>query len=129
MTASNYFVPGNKTIVNIIRGRAFTRIFTDTHGYTSGLVVRLVIPKVSGIQQLNDTVREIFVATPNSFIIEVDSSNFDPFVPQGVPRSNWHFVPQVIPVGDLGPGFEDSTFNNNNIIPEIYPPAPYPPNP
>ena len=75
MTASNYFVPGNKTIVNIIRGRAFTRIFTDTHGYTSGLVVRLVIPKVSGIQQLNDTVREIFVATPNSFIIEVDSSN------------------------------------------------------
>jgi len=128
MTASNYFVPGNKTIVNIIRGRV-TRIFTDVHGYTSGLVVRIVIPKFSGIQQLNDTLYEIYVATPNSFIIGVDSSNFDPFILQGFPRSNWHFVPQVIPVGDLGTGFEDASLNNNNIIPEIYPPPPYPAHP
>ena len=130
MTASNYFVPGNKTIWRILRGRLYTGIYTTSdHGYTSGLVVRFIIPKTSGMQQLNNQLAQIYVVNPTLLIIVLNSFEFDGFIQQPLPISNWRFVPQVIPVGDLGPGFEGSTFNNNNIIPEIYPPAPYPPNP
>jgi hypothetical protein len=129
MTASNYFVPGNKTILNIGSEGRFTALLTDIHGYSVGLVVRIVIPKQLGKQQLNNMLAKIYFVTPTLIIIQVDSRNFDPFILNVGPRSSWKFIAQVIPVGDGGTGFEDASLNNNNIIPEIYTPAPYPPNP
>jgi len=129
MTASNYFVPGNKTILNMASIGRLTVFLTDVHGYSTGLIVRFIIPKSSGIQQLNNQLAKIFVVTPTIFAIILNSTNFDPFIANIGPRSSWKFVPQVIPVGDDGTGFEDASLNNNNIIPEIYPPAPYPAHP
>ena len=129
MTASNYFVPGNKTILNIGSAGRLTALLTDIHGYSIGLIVRIVIPKQLGMQQLNNMLAKIYAVTPTLIIIPVDSRNFDPFIPNIGARSSWKFIAQVIPVGDGGTGFEDASLNNNNIIPEIYPPAPYPPNP
>ena len=128
MTASNYFVPGNKTIINIARGRT-TVVSTDLHGYTSGLVVRFVIPPSSGIQQINNIMAKIIVINVTTFFVDIDSSTLDPFIPNITPSKYWKTIPQVIPVGDSGTGFEDSSLNNNNIVPEIYPPAPYPAHP
>ena len=128
MTASNYFVPGNKTILNIGSAGRLTALLTDIHGYSIGLIVRIVIPKQLGMQQLNNMLAKIYAVTPTLIIIPVDSRNFDPFIPNIGARSSWKFIAQVIPVGDGGAGFEDASLNNNNIIPEIYPPAPYPPN-
>jgi len=128
MTASNYFVPGNKTIVNIVRGRV-TVVTTDPHGYASGLIVRFVIPPSSGIQNINNIMAKISVTNSTTFVVNIDSSTFDPFIQNIAPRKNWKTIPQVIPIGDSGTGFEDSSLNNNNIVPEIYPPAPYPAHP
>jgi len=125
MTASDFFVPSNKTIVNIIRGREFTQVFTDAHGYSTGLMVKFFIPQWSGMQQLNNKIAKIYAVSAVRFDIQLDSTLFDPFIIHSPPRSAWKFIPQVIPIGDSGVGFEDSSLNNNNIIPEIYPPAPY----
>jgi hypothetical protein len=78
------------------------------HLYTTGMVVRIVIPQADGMQQLNNYLGEIIVTGLDTFTVDVDSTYFDVFT---VPVDNWtdpingisiHIdtCAQVLPVGE-----------------------------
>lgn len=78
------------------------------HLYTSGMVVRIVIPQADGMQQLNNYLGEITVTGLDTFTVNVDATRFDVFA---VPVDNWtdpingisiHIdtCAQVLPVGE-----------------------------
>ena len=90
------YYPSRRVICNITRGVPGTAVVTTLvdHGYTSGQEIRLNIPAVCGMQELNGKVvviTQVYVAgveTPNTFTIDIDTTNFTPFVfplPAAVP--------------------------------------------
>jgi hypothetical protein len=76
---------------------------TFSHGYKTGLIVRLVLPEVRGMPEVNDQTYQITVVSNTEFTIPVDSSEFDPFItpdPSDYDRT-------AIPGPTLIPGFVD----------------------
>jgi len=78
------------------------------HLYTTGMVVRIIIPQADGMQQLNNYLGEITVTGLDTFTVNVDATRFDVFA---VPVDNWtdpingisiHIdtCAQVLPVGE-----------------------------
>ena len=78
------------------------------HLYTTGMVVRIVIPQADGMQQLNNYLGEITVTGLDTFTVNVDATYFDIFA---VPVDNWtdpingisiHIdtCAQVLPIGE-----------------------------
>ncbi|NJL54198.1 hypothetical protein HC928_02780 [bacterium] len=86
---------------------------TAPHGYSTGLFVRLSFPQNFGMQQVANQVYEITVEADHTFLIPVDSSNFDVFSTSGRLQ-----VPQVIPVGSDALGVLEALKNNGTILPE-----------
>jgi len=134
MTASNYFVPSQLVISNIVSAvgsSPLTIVITVQVGnYRPGDRVRFFIPKQRGMQQLNGVIGEVFVALVapfgNAVIFLIDSSSFDRFIPGPVNPKQDKFLAQLIPVGEDALTLVQATHNNNNIIPEIYGAKPSP---
>lgn len=142
MVAPNLFYPNQMAIFNIVRGNPTVIATVGAHNYVNGLVVRIDIPPPPappgpgfppippvntprGMYQLNGTIAPITVTGANLFTIPIDSTGFDPFVFNLVPRNN-SYLAQVIPISEDALTLTSATHNNNNIIPEIFgtPPAP-----
>jgi len=74
----------------------------------TGTIVRLEIPEACGMQQANNLTGTITVAGANSFTIDIDTREFDPFfVPPDVNTDPINGVPLyvntcalVIPIGE-----------------------------
>ena len=113
MSFSNFFVPTGQVISTITRANPAVVTTVANHGYSSGLIVQLFIPKVNGMQQLNQTTALITVLSSNSFSIPVNSTNFDSFTPGTTPQT-----PQVIPVGSISKTILEPVQNNGTIISE-----------
>jgi hypothetical protein len=142
MTTPPYYYPPMQIISSITRGNPTIITTVNDHGYLSSLVVRIVIPSASratpfqtpqaslGMPQIDGKIGQITVLSPNSFSFPINSLNFLPYtVPAMIDDDNW--VGQVIPIAQNALAltedeFTSTTINNNIIIPEIYPPAPYP---
>jgi hypothetical protein len=86
------------------------------HGYSSLLIVRLVIPIAFGMQQANQAVGTIIVLNNTQFIMVQDGPNgltsfnttmFDPFI---VPAS-YSTPAQVIPIGESTATLINATYN------------------
>jgi len=81
------------------------------HGYSTGIVVRFVIPEACGMQQANGLDGEITVVDATSFTINIDTTTFEAFAiptvflptPGGIPE--WvNICAQIVPVGDATTG-------------------------
>jgi hypothetical protein len=58
---------------------------TEANTYIVGMAVRLFIPKTYGMFQANNLVGTITDISGNDFTLDIDSSQFDPFViPSGI---------------------------------------------
>lgn len=58
---------------------------TEANTYIVGMAVRLVVPKTYGMYQANNLVGTIMVISGSDFTLNLDSSQFDPFIiPSGV---------------------------------------------
>lgn len=134
-----------RTITAITNG--FPALVTTdlNHQYVTGQIVRIVIPLdfggvnnattqmnqySFGMVQINGKLGTITVTSLTQFTIDIDTTNFDPFVippdrvyPVG-PPAQVQFA-QVIPVGERNSQTNAATIN---ILPYPipYPPLPYP---
>lgn len=89
----------------------FDGIVAGDNQYETGLIVRLVIPFVYGMVQANNILAPITVIDTSSFSVDVDGTNFDPFVIPSLTPMNIGFVAQVIPVGEVNEILTEATQN------------------
>lgn len=109
----NHFVPSSNLIIAISQSNPATVLTYTPHGFNSGLIVRIIVPKNCGMTQLDQKDFQITVTGANSFTIPVDTSLFDVFA-----YSSLVAFAQVIPIGEPADTLINAETNANNIIPE-----------
>ena len=89
--------PGTLLVVSITNSNPMLVTFTNSieNTYFVGMNIYFVIPQNYGMQQLNDKFAQIIGINSNVFTVNIDSTNFDPFM---VP-SNPIQVAQIAPYG------------------------------
>jgi hypothetical protein len=78
------------------------------HNYITGTIVRIYVYNdvavenpitTVGMPQINQRTGTIFVTSPTTFAIDIDTTQFDPFIiPNPVPAG--YTCPQVVPIGE-----------------------------
>ena len=82
------------------------------HNYISGLIVRMNIPLNYGMVLLNKKVSAITVTSPTTFTINIDTTNFDPFViPVEMGNQPLANVAQVNAYGELAQQLDGAFVN------------------
>jgi len=105
------FQPAMRLIASITNARQAVVTTTFAHQYRTGLIVRLDIPLACGMQQANHVVAPIIVVSPSVFIINLDTTDFDPFaIPVGV-SPHVDTCAQVVPVGEINEILTEATRN------------------
>ena len=86
---------------------------TGDHNFITGEVVRLVIPSIFGMQQMNGLVGNVTVFSDTTFTVDIDSTKFDAFsIPSPLPA---HYTcAQVIPIGEANSTLLGAT---KNVLP------------
>jgi len=85
---------------------------TISHQYIDGLIVRISIPEVFGMQQLDQSFGPVTVIDNISFSLPINSTFFDVFM---IPSGNGAFQdPQSIPIGEINSTFQGAT---QNVLP------------
>lgn len=80
------------------------------HQYKTGLIVRLFVPILDGMQQISGMTGTITVTSPTMFIIDIDSTYFDPFMIPAMPPSAYTCA-QVIPIAEVNSILTEATQN------------------
>lgn len=119
-SADPMFYPTTRTVINVTQAVTATVTTSVVHNYTIGSLVRMKVPAVCGMTQLNDVECTVLTTpTAYTFTINVDTTAFTAF--------QWPLiavfpnqVAQVVPVGEtaLQPyvlSFSDATVNQGYI--------------
>ena len=108
------YQPAMRNILSITN--AYPAVVTTTfdglvpgdHLYKTGLIVRLVIPKGYGMEQLDLKYAPITVLSSSTFSIDIDTASFDPFISPSAPidikGSKFTRDPdpaQSVPIGEI----------------------------
>lgn len=90
------FQPAMRIITAITQ--SFPALVTTSfaHQYFSDTIVRLYVPIEFGMRQANQLQGTITVTAPDQFTIDIDTTNFDPFVVPPNPQQR----AQVVPIGE-----------------------------
>jgi hypothetical protein len=102
------FYPRNRYVVNITQAVNAQVSTSIAHGLTVGQEVRFLIPRVSGMTQLNGTSQNNYepaiilsVIDDYNFTINIDTSAFTAFTwPTSLPQQEPSSFPQVVPFGE-----------------------------
>jgi hypothetical protein len=114
---TNEFYPVSYLITAITNAQQATITTSIDHTLTAGQEVRILVPQIFGMYQINGTATDIVsVPTSNSMVVDADTTNFDAFV---VPIATNITPAQLIPIGqDAFDGsanqYDDAT---RNILP------------
>jgi len=113
----NEFYPNSYLITAITNATNATITTSVDHTLTVGQKIRVLVPQVYGMYQINGTAADI-VSLPatNSMVVDVDTTTFDAF---SVPISTNITPAQLIPIGqaafdDFSNHYDDAT---RNILP------------
>jgi len=94
------YKPAMRIISDITNSFPATITTTFNHNYITGTVVRLYIPVGFGMVQANHMQGIITVNGDTTFLMDIDTSTFDPFViPIVFPKNFQHA--QVVPIGEV----------------------------
>ncbi len=86
---------------------------TFAHNYETGYIIRLVVPSLYGMQQVNQLYAEIVVTGAATFLFAIDTTSFDVFlVPDPLPQD--YDLPQTIPIGENNSMLTGAT---QNVLP------------
>lgn len=111
------FQPAMRIITAITNG--FPAIVTTNidHNYQTGLIVRLDIPENYGMSQANKLFGPIIRINATNFSIEIDTTNFDPFIVPGplLVSTLAQAVPMAEVASEIYQAVRDVT--PNNILP------------
>jgi len=110
----NMFYPSKRVIANITAANPAVVTTLVDHGYTTGQVVRIMVPAACGMTQMNGLLGTVTNLTAATFSINIDSTLFTAFnfpLPAAVP-----FTPaEVIPVGDGNAVLTGATVNQGYL--------------
>lgn len=102
---SGTYIPFKCTITNVTSSNQQTVVTTSVdHGFVVGNVVQFFIPSQWGMTELNNLKGDVFGITSNTITVDIDSSEFTPFITPVVTLPNIVQSPQVVPVGDVNYG-------------------------
>jgi len=123
--APNFFVPNQLTILAITQSNPMFIFTFGNHGLNTGAVIRILIPKSRGMQQLNNMVIEVAAGAADVLGFFLDSTNFDPYITLAPPDPTFHSeVGQILVIAEDALTLDYAIHNNNNIIPETFGPVP-----
>jgi hypothetical protein len=105
------FQPAMRLVTAITRAFPAQVTTSFEHDYLTGLIVRLVVPDGYGMVQANGLIGTIEVNSTTTFLIDIDTSYFDPFVIPPDPSPMVITVAQVIPVGEVNSQLIQATRN------------------
>lgn len=91
------FKPSMRIITNITNGNPATVTTSFAHGYSTGLIIRLILPSGYGMEQANQLFSDITVVDTTSFTIDLDTTWFQPFV---TPDEQTQYA-QAVPIGEI----------------------------
>lgn len=114
------FARAMRNIFSIVKGTT-TSITTTLnglnpgdHNYSSGLIVRIIVPHGLGMDQINQMQGTITVTSSSTFIIDINSSTFDDFSIPAVNPGHFYTPAQVIPIGEINSILTQAT---QNVLP------------
>lgn len=84
------------------------------HNYSTGLIVRLVIPHGFGMEQANELYGPITVTSSSTFTIPINTTSFDPFVIPAYNPGHFGTPAQTIPTGEVNEILTEAT---QNVLP------------
>lgn len=97
------FYPVNRSITSISLATSAVIVLSVTHGFTVGQKVRIIVPAVYGMPEMNNLLVTITAinTTTNSITVDVDSTNFTAFAfpTSAIAALGVNFA-QVVPVGE-----------------------------
>ena len=105
------YQPAMRLITSITQGYPSLVTTSFDHNYQTGDIVRLFIPFGFGMVQADNLVGTITVTGPTTFAIDIDTYNFDPFVPVPGPTVFPIAQPQVVPIGEINSKLSQATRN------------------
>lgn len=94
------FMPAVRDIVAITNAFPLQVTTSFAHSYLSGLIVRIKIPQYFGMEILNNVQGSILVTGSTTFTMNIDSTNFDPFVVPSPQPGSLYTPAQVVPIGE-----------------------------
>jgi len=108
------FTPGKRVVANITAANPAVVTTLVDHGYSSGDIVRMMVPAGCGMTQMNGLLGTVTVVTAATFSLNIDSTAFTAFnfpLPAAVP-----FTPaEVVPVGETTASLLDPVRNQGYI--------------
>ena len=105
------FQPAMRLVTNITRAGSAEVTTSFEHNYETGDIVRLIVPNGYGMVQADRRTGTIAVNSPTTFLIDIDTTYFDPFVIPPDPSPWVITVAQVIPVGEVNSKLTQATRN------------------
>lgn len=97
------FEPGARVITDITAANPGVITTNINHFFQTGDRVRIIVPPISGMVELNNQLVTVTRLTATTFSIGVDTIGFTAFAwPTSVQAAAGVLRPQVIPVGDTG---------------------------
>lgn len=100
----NHIYPSRRVICNITAAAVPTVTTLVDHSLTTGQQVRINIPAICGMTELNGQLATVTVTAVNTFTINIDTSGYTAFVYPTVaqvgPNGAWQ-QPEVVPLGGM----------------------------
>lgn len=84
------------------------------HQYIDGMIVRIYVPNGFGMTQANQLTGTISIVNDTEFLIDIDTSQFDPFVIPAIFPGAFATPAQVVPIGEIN---EILTAATRNVLP------------
>ena len=97
-----YLNPAMRIITAITNANPAQVTTNFDHGYITGSIVRLYVPPLYGMIQANFLKGSITVNSSNTFLIDINTTSFDPFVVPSIPTppTPAPTPPQCVPIGE-----------------------------
>lgn len=89
-------------------------IVPGDHQYSTGLIVRLIIPYGFGMTQINELYAPITVINSTQFTMPINTLAFDPFVVPSYNPGHFGTPAQTIPIGEVNEILTEAT---QNVLP------------
>jgi hypothetical protein len=95
------FGPAVKLISAITQADPAVITTQSDHGYVTGTIVRIRVPKADGMIQIDGLKGPITVLSDTQFSIPINTTSFDAFAIPGSPTPDDDICALVIPIGQI----------------------------
>jgi len=108
------YEPGARIVTNVTAANPGVVTTNINHNYQTGDRVRIIIPAISGMVELDQQVVTVTRLTATTFSIGVDTTAYTAFAwPTSAQAAAGVLRPQVIPVGETGQDLSDAIDNTS----------------